>query len=50
MLRLSDGKALAHIWDALVVPGENNDSEFNKLFVLGEIRRVGDIFKKCSLG
>jgi superfamily II DNA or RNA helicase len=46
MLRLSAGKELAYIWDALVIPNESSDSEFNN-YVLGEIKRA-EIFSKSA--
>ena len=46
MLRLSAGKELAYIWDALVIPNESSDSEFNN-YVLGEIKRA-EVFSKSA--
>jgi len=43
MLRLSEGKHFAHIWDALVVP-ETDSGEYNN-YILGEVKR-SDIFAR----
>ena len=49
MLRLSAGKELAYIWDALVIPNESSDSEFNN-YVLGEIKRAEAFSKSAHSG
>ncbi|MDA1131272.1 MAG: DEAD/DEAH box helicase family protein [archaeon] len=49
MLRLSPGKDLAYIWDALVVPNQNSDTEFNN-YVLGEIKRAETFSKSAHSG
>jgi len=49
MLRLSTGKELAYIWDALVIPNESSDSEFNN-YVLGEIKRAEAFSKSAHSG
>ena len=49
MLRLSAGKELAYIWDALVIPNESSDSEFNS-YVLGEIKRAEAFSKSAHSG
>ena len=49
MLRLSVGKELAYIWDALVIPNESSDSEFNN-YVLGEIKRAEAFSKSAHSG
>lgn len=49
MLRLSAGKELAYIWDALVIPSESSESDFNG-YVLGEIKRAETFSKSAHSG
>jgi hypothetical protein len=48
MLRLSDGKTFANIWDALVIPAPDNTGEYNN-YILGEVKRA-DTFAKHARG
>ena len=49
MLRKSEGKIFAKIWDAVVVPSLVDDEEGYNNYILGEIKRA-DIFAKNAFG